>query len=150
MKTINRELKILLIEDKEASIYLAKNALKESQSSVEITVVEDGEKALKYLASLGIENSSIDLQKKPSLILIDADSTKISGFEILKYIKTHPYLRIIPTIILCSSEKDLDIIKSYKLQANAYIIKPKTISDFKNTVKKIESFWFRTAKTYSS
>ncbi|NNC95976.1 MAG: response regulator [Chitinophagales bacterium] len=133
---------ILLVEDNPGDIRLTQEALKESNFNSTLNVVVDGEEALEYLFKRG----KFTAAESPDLILLDLNLPKKSGLEVLEEIKNDPELRIIPSIILTTSDNERDIIKSYKLHANCYIIKPVDFDEFARLTKLIESFWFNSVK----
>jgi chemotaxis family two-component system response regulator Rcp1 len=136
-----RRTKLLLVEDNFADAELTREAFKEVSAEVnvdvELYVVKDGEEALVFLKK--IEDNPKTL---PDLILLDINLPKVNGFEVLKFIKTDPFLMIIPVIILTSSQNEEDVKKSYHLYANAYIVKPVDFEEFIRTMKGICEFWF--------
>jgi DNA-binding response OmpR family regulator len=83
---------------------------------------------------------------RPDLILLDLNLPKKSGREVLREVKTHPDLKTIPVVVLTSSKSDDDVVKSYELHANAYILKPVDFHQFMKVMRAIEDFWFVTVK----
>jgi CheY-like chemotaxis protein len=137
-----REIHILLVEDNEGDIVLAKEALKEARIKNKITVVTDGEQALQYLfRENGYHNAS-----HPDLILLDVNLPKVNGMEVLEKIKSDPTLKIIPVVMLTTSTSEKDVMHAYKNYVNCYINKPIDLEEFIRVIKTIESFWLNVVK----
>lgn len=137
-----REIHILLVEDNEGDIVLAKEALKEARIRNKITVVTDGEQALQYLfRENGYHNAS-----HPDLILLDVNLPKVNGMEVLEKIKSDPALKIIPVVMLTTSTSEKDVMHAYKNYVNCYINKPIDLEEFIRVIKTIESFWLNVVK----
>jgi two-component system, chemotaxis family, response regulator Rcp1 len=132
-----REINILLVEDNEGDIVLAKEALKEAKIRNRITVVTDGEKALQYL----FRENGFHGATHPDLILLDINLPKVNGMEVLIRIKSDPALKVIPVVMLTTSTSERDIINAYKNYVNCYINKPIDLEGFIRVIKNIESFW---------
>lgn len=133
---------ILLVEDNPGDIRLTIEALKEATISNQLNVVKDGVEALDYLRRKGKYGSS----PVPHLILLDLNLPRKDGREVLAEIKTDESLKMIPVVILTTSEAEQDIIKSYKLHANCFITKPADLEDFIYAIRLIENFWFKLVK----
>jgi len=133
----NNEIGILLVEDNEGDIRLAKEALSVSKVKNRLSIVKDGETAIKYLKKEGEYNSI----QSPDLILLDLNLPKIDGHEVLKWIKTNEELKVIPVVILTTSQAKEDIIESYSNHANSFITKPINWEQFIEVVRSIENFW---------
>ena len=135
---ISRPIEILLVEDNVGDVVLTREAFKESKLHNKLNVVQDGEEALDYLYKRsGFENVST-----PDIILLDLNIPKMDGTEVLAKIKEDEDLKRIPTAILSSSKAEQDIVKSYDLHANSYVLKPVDMATFKEVAKAIENFWF--------
>ena len=133
---------IVLVEDNPGDVYIVRSSLSDSKLPHSFYHVEDGEEIMFYLhQEKGYQNKPL-----PDLILLDLNLPKKSGFEVLAEIKTDNKLRIIPVIILTSSSAEQDIIKSYQLQANSYIIKPTNYFDFFQLIKELKFFWLDSIK----
>lgn len=139
---MNKPVEILLVEDSPGDIRLTMEALKESRILNNLHVVTDGEEALDFLMRRGTYENAV----KADLILLDLNLPKISGFEVLSVIKASPELRVIPVIVLTTSESEKDILKSYELYVNCFVSKPVEFSSFFEVIKSIEDFWFTTVK----
>lgn len=132
---------VLLIEDNPGDVRLTKEAFKEGNMSVNLSVVMDGVEATKYLMKVEKYVDAIT----PDLILLDLNLPKKDGREVLQEIKTTPDLLRIPVVILTTSNAEQDILHSYNLHANCYINKPVDFDKFFDVIKKIEEFWLSTA-----
>jgi len=135
---IIKDTKILLVEDNPDDIELTLLAFKKYNLSNEIVVARDGQEALDILF-LSKEKSK--KSKLPDVILLDLKLPKVSGLEVLKEIKTHPETRIIPVIILTTSNEDRDVQDSYRLGVNSYIRKPVKFDKFVEVVKQLGLYW---------
>lgn len=133
---------ILLVEDNPGDVRLIKEALKEGKIENNLDVVIDGEQALSFLYKKGDYLNVIT----PDLILLDLNLPKINGFEVLEKIKNDPQLKIIPVIVLTTSQSERDIIESYALHVNCYVSKPVEYDSFMTVVRSIENFWFTIVK----
>lgn len=128
---------ILLVEDNEGDIILTLKALKKADIANTIDVVKDGEKALQFLNREGPFRDA----KTPGLILLDINLPKINGKEVLSIIKGDDQLRIIPVIMLTTSNAETDITQSYYHHANCFITKPVDFSSFMQVIQTLKDFW---------
>jgi len=135
-------IEILLVEDNPGDARLTQEALQEAKVNNSLTIVGDGVEALAYLRKQGRNAQA----KRPGLILLDLNLPMKSGFDVLRDIKTDEDLKLVPVVILTSSQAEQDIIKSYKLHANAFITKPIDLDEFLAAVKSIEGFWLEIVK----
>lgn len=131
-------IEILLVEDNPGDVRLTRETLKETRIINNLSVAEDGEKALAFLRRQGAHAGA----PRPDLILLDLNLPKIGGREVLAAIKGDPKLCSIPVVILTTSKAEEDIVKSYELHANCFISKPVEFDGFVKVVKSIEDFWF--------
>jgi two-component system, response regulator len=130
----NKIVEILLVEDNQDDAELTIRALKKFNLANNLLHLEDGEEALNFLyASRG--------NTFPKIILLDIKMPKVDGIEVLRKIKSDPYRKIIPVVVLTSSKEERDIIESYKLGVNAYIVKPVEFDKFVKAVSEIGFFW---------
>ena len=129
---------ILLAEDNEGDARLATEALKDGKISNDLHHVKDGIEAMKFL------NREDEFQNapRPDLILLDLNMPRMDGREVLEAINKDRVLSNIPIIILTTSQSEVDIVKSYNLNANCYISKPVDFDQFVDVVRSIEHFWF--------
>jgi len=133
---------ILLVEDNPGDVVLTREALKTAKMQNQLYVVTDGEAALRFL----LRTDAFSNAPRPDLILLDLNLPKKSGSEVLAGIKSDKNLRSIPVIVLSTSANPDDITRSYHLYANCYVCKPDELTDFRNVVRKIDDFWFSTAR----
>jgi CheY-like chemotaxis protein len=131
-------IELLLVDDDQADVYLAKRALKKCATPVELQVARDGEEALALLRREGPHGDA----RRPDLILLDLNMPRMSGHECLEAIKADADLRSIPIIVMSMSESKVDVQESYRLQASAYISKPIELEPFARVMRSIEEHWF--------
>ncbi len=135
-------IELLLIDDDQSDIYLAKRALKKCGTPVQVQVARHGEEALALLRREGAHKDA----RRPDLIFLDINMPRMNGHEFLQEIKADDSLSTIPTIIMSMSESSVDILKSYRLQASAYIAKPIELNAFTEVIRSIEEHWFRVVR----
>ena len=138
IKNKGRPAEILLVEDNYGDVLLTKKAFTNTKIANHITVAENGQQALDMLRHV----APYETTPKPDIILLDLNLPRKSGKEVLEEIKSDPDLRHIPVVILTSSRAELDVVKSYHLHANGYVVKPVNLDQFSEIVKSIENFWF--------
>ena len=139
MKIFNgRAAEILLVEDNPGDVMLTKEAFLEAKVNNNITVVKDGEEALNYLK----KEAAFAEVTTPDIILLDLNLPKKDGREVLSVIKQDTSLRRIPVIVLTSSKAEQDVINTYDLHANGYMVKPVDFEQFNKIVQAVENFWF--------
>jgi CheY-like chemotaxis protein len=136
MSTLGR---ILLVEDDPNDVELTLTALEEYNLANEVVVVGDGEQALDYLYSRGKFSSRSD--ENPAVLLLDLKLPKIDGLEVLQQLKSDDKLRMIPVVVLTSSHEEKDMVASYRLGVNAYVVKPVDFHEFVNAVRELGVFW---------
>jgi len=130
-------IEVLLVEDSPGDVRLTREAFRAANSSVHLTVAGDGVEAMSFLRHEGAHANA----PRPDLILLDLNLPKMDGREVLARIKENACLKTIPTVILTTSDAEVDIMKSYQLQANCYLIKPVLLDAFESLVKSINDFW---------
>jgi two-component system response regulator len=133
---LDRPFRILLVEDNPADVRLTRLALSDANST-HLSVAADGEQALSMLR----HESGYHEEPRPDLILLDLNLPKKHGHEVLAEIKGDPRLCSIPVVVFSTSRYHEDIDRSYRLQANAYVAKPRDLEDFLSTVRSCEAFW---------
>ncbi len=133
-----RAVQILLVEDNDGDVFLTKKAFETARIANNFHVAQDGEVALAMLRNEG-EYADIP---RPDLILLDINLPKVDGRAVLSEIREDEELRRIPIVILSSSSTEQDVLKSYDLHANSYIVKPINLAKFHEIVSAIENFWF--------
>ena len=132
-----RPIEILLVEDNPGDVRLTREALKDAKMSNILHVVEDGALALDFLHRRGEYANA----RRPDLILLDLNLPRKNGREVLQEIKQDPFLKIIPVVILTTSQAEEDILGAYSEHANCYITKPVDFSQLTKIVRTIEDFW---------
>ncbi len=135
-------IEVLLVEDSPGDVRLTQEAFLNANPTVHLHVANDGAEAMVFLRHQGAHSNA----PRPDLILLDLNLPKMDGREVLAHIKQDESLKTIPTIILTTSDDEVDIVKSYKLQANCYLNKPVQLDHFDNLLKSINDFWLRDAK----
>ena len=130
---------ILLAEDNANDAELTLTALREHRVANDIIVVRDGAAALDYLYRRGAFQARPP--DAPGLILLDLKMPKVDGLEVLQAVKADPVLKLIPIVILTSSREEADLVRSYGLGVNAYVVKPVVFQDFMDAVKTLGQFW---------
>ena len=133
---------ILIVDDNRADIRLVQEIFKKGKMIVNLHAVLDGVEAMEYLRKEG-KYKDVRL---PDLILLDLNMPRKDGREVLEEIKSDELLKAIPVIVMTISKTEEDILRSYNLHANAYIVKPIELGQFMNTVKSIEDFWLTVVK----
>ncbi len=128
---------ILLVEDNPGDVFLTQEAFRERKISHRLSVVEDGEEAIRFLRREGKYQQA----PRPDLILLDLNLPRKGGHELLGDVKADETLRHIPIIVLTTSDAEQDICRAYKLHANCYLTKPIQIEDFITKLRSVEDFW---------
>jgi two-component system response regulator len=136
----NNAVEILLVEDNPNDVELALHALKKNKVSNQIHVVRDGEEALDFIFPKDT-SSGKPSEQHPKMILLDLKLPKIDGLEVLRRLKSDPTTRSIPVIILTSSREECDIVKSYDLGVNSYIVKPVDFQQFTEAIRQLGLYW---------
>jgi CheY-like chemotaxis protein len=131
--------RILLAEDNPKDVELTLAALDEHNLANEVVVVKDGAEALDYLYCR--DKFKMRTGGHPAVVLLDIKMPKVDGLEVLRTIKKDDNLKTIPVVILTSSREEKDLIESYKLGVNAYVVKPVDFQQFVEAVKKLGAFW---------
>ena len=135
-------IEILLVEDNPGDARLAEEALKDGKVINRLHHVKDGVEAMQFLHRQAYHSGV----PPPDLILLDLNLPRKDGREVLAEVKGDPRLRHIPTVVLTTSEAERDLVKSYDLHANAYVVKPIDLDRFSEIIQAIESFWFTIVK----
>ena len=135
-------IQVLLVEDSPGDVRLTQEAFRDANGSINLNVASDGVEAMAFLRQEGVHSGA----PRPELILLDLNLPKMDGREVLAHIKESPILKTIPTVILTTSEAEVDIVKSYQLQANCYLSKPVQLDAFEALVRSINDFWLTKVK----
>lgn len=134
------EIEILLVEDNPADLELTLRALKKNNIANKVQVAEDGEVALDFLFGQG-QFADRNTDNKPKVVLLDLKLPKVDGLEVLRTIKADPKTQAIPVVVLTTSKQESDIIESYRLGVNSYIVKPVDFEKFVESVKELGMYW---------
>lgn len=138
MRVLERH--ILLVEDNPGDVRLTQEILKCSPFSSKLSVIDNGDDAILHLLAAASK------KELPDLIILDLNLPRKSGIEVLEVVKNEPLLKLIPIVVLTSSDADRDIYQSYYSKANSYISKPVDFDEYYKVVTNIEKFWFSIAK----
>ncbi len=131
--------RILLVEDSEADVELTLSALEEKSLANEVVVARDGVEALDYLHRRGVHAGRAD--GHPVVVLLDLKMPRLDGLEVLRRVKGDPELKTIPIVMLTSSREESDLVESYRLGVNGYVVKPVDFDQFVAAVEKLGVFW---------
>src|SRR5580704_16313916 len=131
--------RILMVEDDPKDVELTLTALEEYNLANEVVVVGDGAEALDYLYCRGA--FKMRTGDNPAVMLLDLKLPKVDGLEVLQQIKSDENLRMIPVVVLTSSREEKDMVRSYSLGVNAYVVKPVDFHEFVNAIKELGMFW---------
>ncbi len=131
---------ILLVEDNPDDVKLTVRALHKNNIANEIVVAIDGVEALDYLFGRG-KHSDRDLNIMPEVILLDLKLPKMDGLEVLSQLRSNEQTKLLPVVILTSSDEEKDLIESYRLGANSYICKPVDFQQFTAAIKQLGLYW---------
>jgi CheY-like chemotaxis protein len=131
---------ILLVEDNPSDVKLTLHALKTANLANSIHVARDGVEALEFLFGAGL-NGDQEIPERPKLILLDLKLPRLNGHEVLKRIKDDPRTCGIPVVVLTSSGEERDVMRTYEIGANSYIIKPVDFEQFTEAIRDIGKYW---------
>src|ERR1700739_697120 len=130
---------ILIVEDDPRDVELTLTALEEYNLANAVVVTRDGQEALDYLYRRGKFNTRSD--GNPAVMLLDLKLPKIDGLEVLKQVRSDEHLKMTPVVVLTSSHEEKDMMRSYQLGVNAYVVKPVDFHEFVNAVRELGVFW---------
>jgi CheY-like chemotaxis protein len=139
MESMNRLGRILMVEDDPKDVELSLTALEDYNLANEVIVTRDGAEALDYLYCRGEYETRPG--SNPAVMLLDLKLPKVDGLEVLKQIKSDEKLKMIPVVVLTSSKEEKDMVASYRLGVNAYVVKPVDFHEFVNAIKELGVFW---------
>jgi DNA-binding response OmpR family regulator len=131
--------RILMVEDDNNDVDMTMTALEEYNLANEVVVTRDGEEALDYLYCRGRYKSRAN--DNPAVLLLDLKLPKVDGLEVLRQVKSDDKLRMIPVVVLTSSHEEKDMVASYQLGVNAYVVKPVDFHEFVNAIRELGVFW---------
>ena len=131
--------RILMVEDDPKDVELSLTALEEYNLANEVVVTRDGEEALDYLYCRG--NFATRSGENPAVLLLDLKLPKVDGLEVLRQVKSDEKFKMIPVVVLTSSHEEKDMVASYSLGVNAYVVKPVDFHEFVNAIKELGMFW---------
>jgi len=131
--------RILIVEDDPRDLELTLMALEDYKLANQVMVTRDGQEALDYLYCRGQFNTRSD--GNPAVVMLDLKLPKVDGLEVLKQVRSDEILKMIPVVVLTSSHEEKDMMRSYKLGVNAYVVKPVDFHEFVNAVKELGVFW---------
>lgn len=145
----NHEADILLVEDSMEDAEMTIRALKKVNLANKLVHVKDGREALDFLFGEG-EFSGRDTNNKPKVILLDIKMPRVDGIEVLRQLKSNEKTKAIPIVIMTSSSQEKDIIASYTLGVNSYVVKPVEFDGFAKAVSELGMYWLLTNKVTNS
>jgi CheY-like chemotaxis protein len=131
---------ILLVEDNPNDVELTLRALKKQHLANNVHVVNDGEQALDFIFGIG-KYAGRDVNNRPKVILLDLKLPKVDGLEVLRRVKADEQAKLIPVVVLTSSREERDLVESYKLGVNSYLVKPVDFEKFLQTVHDLGFYW---------
>ena len=137
-----KDLHILMVEDNPADVRLTREALRDGKIESILHVVKDGVEAMAYLRRQGNYSDA----SRPNVIFLDLNLPRKNGREVLAEIKSDTAFRRIPVIVLTTSSAQSDVLSSYDLHANAYVVKPADVEVFTRVLQNIDRFWHKTAE----
>lgn len=143
---LSAPIRVLLVEDNPADADLAADQLEHGRLHVDLTVINDGARALAFLRKEGDHADA----PRPDLVLLDLNMPGVDGREVLRVCKSDSELRSIPIVVLTSSDAERDVLESYDLGANCFVNKPLSLHAFATIVRSIESFWFSVVRLPTS
>ena len=136
----NKPVEILLVEDNPQDLELAQRALRKAKLTNRIEVARDGAEALEFIFCEG-RYAGRKIEAMPRVILLDLKLPKVDGLDVLKRIKTDPRTSAIPVVVLTSSKEQNDVVESYRLGVNSYIVKPVNFERFAEAVQQLGLYW---------
>ena len=138
--SLSDEIGVLLVEDNPDDAEFTLRALRKANVSLNVVLVDNGVKALEFVFGTGAYQERSG-NKLPRVMLLDLKLPKVDGLEVLHRIKSDDRLKMIPVVVLTSSREERDMMRSYQLGVNAYVVKPVDFHEFVNAVKELGVFW---------
>lgn len=135
-------MEVLLVDDSPGDVRLTQEVFQDANLPIRLHIAADGVEAVTFLRKEGVHCEA----PRPDFILLDLNLPRMDGREVLAHIKNDENLKTIPTVILTTSETEADILKSYQLQANAYLVKPVQLAAFESLIQSIGDFWLKRVK----
>jgi len=142
---MNNEVEILLVEDSMADAEMTTRALKKANLANKLLHLKDGSEALDYLFGKG-KFLNRNLLDKPKVILLDIKMPRVDGIEVLRQVKTNETTQFIPVVIMTSSGEEKDMVTSYQLGVNSYVIKPVAFESFAKAISELGLYWLLTSR----
>jgi two-component system, chemotaxis family, response regulator Rcp1 len=136
-KEAHASMQVLLVEGSPGDVRLTREAFRDANPDTRLHTAADGTEAMAFLQHEGVHADAL----RPDLILLDLNMPKKDGREVLAEIKRDESLKLIPTVILTTSEAEADVVKCFELQANSYLLKPVDLTAFEVLIKSINDFW---------
>lgn len=137
---LENEIEILLVEDSSDDLEMTLRALRKANLANRVQIARDGVEALDFVFCEG-PHAARKIQNGPKMILLDLKLPKVDGMEVLKRIKSDPRTKVIPVVVLTSSKEQKDVINSYHLGVNSYIVKPVNFESFAKAVAELGFYW---------
>lgn len=137
---MSRAIEILVVEDNPDDLELTLRTLRKYQLANQIEIARDGAEALDFVFATGAYTHS-RIEDHPRVILLDLKLPKVNGLEVLQRIRADPRTRSIPVVVLTSSPEDRDMVESYNLGVNSYIVKPANFAQFAEAVRQMDLYW---------
>lgn len=137
---MNKQVEVLLVEDDPDHAEMTKTSLEEGNESIQVHWVKDGQEVIDFLRQKG----AYEKAPRPDMILLDINLPKLSGIEVLKRIKEDAALKVIPVIMLTTSDRGEEITKCYSIGVNSFITKPVQFKDFSDKIKTLKLYWLTT------
>lgn len=143
--TTHQGMEILLVEDNPRDAELALRALEASHPTTRVTWLKDGAEALACF--FGADGAPVPARSFPTVILLDLKLPKVDGLEVLRQIKSDPRTQVIPVVMLTSSREESDLVRSYRLGANSFIVKPVDCDKYEEALTQLGLYWLRFNQT---
>ena len=140
MEAVTNQVEILLVEDNPNDVQLTLHTLRRYRLANRIHVVRDGAEALEFVFATGAYVQRV-AERAPKVVLLDLKLPRVDGLEVLQRMKAEPHTRVTPVVVLTSSREERDIVESYQLGVNSYIVKPVDFQQFTEAVRQLGLYW---------